>query len=184
MVTSKRVNWPVGLVVLIVVFLILVGAFGLRKPRWEPILHLIGAISKNEADMKTELQQFERLIGSIIISWDGTIVEEPPTELEDYLQVDFPEKINEFGGGPNAAFRYLQTGVDPWGSKFIFKTEFTRIDDREAELKITLRSIGSNQLDEEGKGDDLQRVRTYPCLFKAPDWTPASSEQPERATSL
>jgi hypothetical protein len=58
--------------------------------------------------------------------WDDTIVGDPPARLSDYLEAEFPDRDRTFGKRPGWAFRYLDSGIDPWGSPFIFESELTR----------------------------------------------------------
>lgn len=135
-----------------------------KKYRWEPLLHLVGMISADEAKVRQELQSFLHLARHVIWHLEDTNVLEPPARLADYFEVAFPDKELEFGRNNSRLFQYLQSGVDPWGSEFVFNSDLTRDPEGGAVLRLTLRSIGANEVDEHGKGDDLQRELEWPCL--------------------
>lgn len=145
-------------------------AFGwlpIRSWHLEPILHLFGMISEDESAVNTELQRFRKLAKFVIWAWEDGHIKDLPTELDDYIAVDFPDKASEFGSRP--VFRYLDKGVDPWGSKFIFTSELVRGDGRSGELHLTVRSVGANRIDENGNGDDIQKKMVFPSHLPLPE---------------
>ncbi|MCX7387788.1 MAG: hypothetical protein NTX48_14085 [Planctomycetales bacterium] len=139
--------------------------FTMRSWQWEPILHVFGMISEDEWVVKGDLQHFRQLVDRVIMSWDDTIIGDPPQQMAEYFAVDFPDKASTFGYGAGWVFKYLDKGVDPWGSNFIFKSELVRGEGKTGVLFLTVRSIGANRLDEDCKGDDIQKIMDFPCLL-------------------
>lgn len=131
----------------------------------ERVLHLFGWYSKVEIAVKMEYGYFKQLVNWTCQLGERPPFSNPPERLHEFFAVDFPEKDHEFRGGYGFTFRYLSTGIDPWGTPFIY--EVKQVGVRESgltEYQITVRSVGSNLRDEQGAGDDLQRI--VPVLFR------------------
>jgi hypothetical protein len=71
----------------------------------------------------------------------------PPSTLSKLLQ----EK-------PHPGLRLVNSGRDPWGNELVYEVSTFQQAEGISDFVVTLRSIGSNGIDESGKGDDIQRV--------------------------
>ena len=54
--------------------------------------------------------------------------------------------------------RLLRRGQDPWNNTFVYNVQILRQSDGTIDFSVTLRSVGPNGIDENGKGDDIQRI--------------------------
>jgi hypothetical protein len=140
--------------------------------RPEPILHILGMVSANEGKIIHELSAFRQLVKMVANYSVDTKQSMPPERLADYFTVQFPDKDQVFGRNNRTLFRYLESGIDPWGSEFVFKSVVVHREENRHTLYLTIRSIGANGIDEDGKGDDWQRVIEYPFYLEPPPWTP------------
>ena len=130
----------------------------------ERFLHLFGLRSEAETILTNEYVDFKRLVKwTCYFSQPRRFKDSPPETLHEFFVVDFSEEDDLFRRPLNVIFRYLSTGIDPWGTPFIYETKWLDREDELEEYRITVRSVGANQRDEQGAGDDLQCI--VPVLF-------------------
>ena len=130
----------------------------------EPFLHLIDGKSPKEFAVIEEFGKCRRLINLCVLHWEYEIPKDPPKQISEYAMVDFPDKKNQIGGNFPRYVPYLWSGIDPWGSPFIFESDIVDTGGGHCEFVVTLRSIGSNRRDELGGGDDIERVYSFFCV--------------------
>ncbi len=130
----------------------------------EPILHLFGTISAKESNVIREFQNCSHLLNSCVPLWDYQIPENPPQKISDYFSIDFPDRTQKLGTNFPGTIPYVASGFDPWGTPFIFESNVVEVTQGNCEFVITLRSAGYNRSDENGTGDDLQRVYRFVCI--------------------
>jgi hypothetical protein len=107
-----------------------VGTLARRKAENNKITHVV-----------TELMAFSSVMGNF-----DSAGQPPPNALAQAV-------VNDDTKG----LRYIRSGVDPWGSPFYYRVTAKRSTGYTA-YEVTVRSFGSNRIDEGGKGDDFENV--------------------------
>ena len=137
--------------IVVIVGFIMIARFGGWMTE-EDLAHLTGSITKKEWMVIEDLMRLGDLISDRYWGpYDDRPCPKPPDRLEDLFD---PEFLNDPDWYLNhGRFRYLDSGIDPWGTPFYYRKD--PIGD--VGYWITVRSFGANRRDDGGKGDDIER---------------------------
>ena len=126
-----------------------------RQITRESLLHLIPSYQggRTISQAEVEVQEDFRIIkGMILDNYLGTD-ESLPESLPDLWTPD--NRVEFLKQGHGLINPRLLSGIDPWGSPYIYKLQ--RRGKGKSEGVVTIRSAGPNRRDEIGAGDDIEK---------------------------
>jgi len=95
----------------------------------------------------------------------------------EWLKIPGDDDVGELEFVEWQLIPHFASGIDPWGRPLIVEVSLEPTLDGFIMQHVVLRSVGVNGRDEEGKGDDIQRVFCGGGLPPLKEWRSRSTNE-------